>query len=203
MSGCGNCSDNRFGIYSYDFTTGEERPLVESGLNNGPRSIHGQYVVWQGYREDSGSDINVLDLGDRHKRTVAKVDRAYVGPLVSGNFMVWTFREDCDFPGGLPENVPTGAFALNLKTDEVRQISNYVEPQALLHENAALTHENCFGTIRVYAVFLVSLTVLIRRRGAVGSQRRLPTNVLPATRSCSPELDSLGAGTFVRDRASI
>ena len=71
-------------------------------------------------------------------------------------FMVWTVREDCDSPGGLPENVPTGAFALNLKTDEVRQISNYVEPQALLHQNAALTHENCFGTIRVYAVFLVS-----------------------------------------------
>ena len=117
-AGCGNCSDNRFDIYSYDFTTGEERPLVESGLNNGPRSIHGQYVVWQGSREDSGSDINVLDLGDRHKRTVAKVDRPYVGPLVSGNFMVWTVREDCDSPGGLPENVPTGAFALNLKTDE-------------------------------------------------------------------------------------
>ena len=60
----------------------------------------------------------MLDLGDRHKRTVAKVDRPYVGPLVSGNFMVWTVREDCDSPGGLPENVPTGAFALNLKTDE-------------------------------------------------------------------------------------
>ena len=151
-----------------DFTTGEERPLVESGLQQRTGSTghgrmgqiscgkDGKTTLESDSGSDSGSGINVLDLGDRHKRTVAKVDRAYVGPLVSGNFMVWTVREDCDSPGGLPENVPTGAFALNLKTDEVRQISNYVEPQALLHENVALTHENCFGTIRVYAVFLVS-----------------------------------------------
>ena len=28
IAGCHNCPDNRFDIYSYDLTTGEERPLV-------------------------------------------------------------------------------------------------------------------------------------------------------------------------------
>ena len=155
-AGCNNCPDNLFDIYSYDFTTGEESPLVESGHYNGPPSIHGQYVVWQGFREDGGSGINVLDLGAGHKRTVAQTRRTWARPLVSGDSVVWTVTEACDVVTNLPDDVPTGAFAYNLKTNEVRQISNYVEPHALLHKDVVLIHESCFATFRVYAVFLGS-----------------------------------------------
>ena len=153
-AGCGNCPNNLFDIYSYDFTTGEERPLFESGHHNGPPSIHGQYVAWQGFREDRGSDINVLELGTGQKRAIAPGSRTGTMPLVSGDFVVWTVREACDVATSTPSEVQTGAFALNLKTNEVRQLSNYVEPGALLHEDVALVHESCFGIFRLYAVFL-------------------------------------------------
>ena len=39
-------------------------------------------------------------------------------------------------------------------TGEIRQISDYVEPQVLLHQDVALVIENCFGIIRLYSVFL-------------------------------------------------
>ena len=96
----------------------------------------------------------MLDLGTGHKRTVAQAGRTWARPLVSGDFVVWSVREDCDAPGNLPDDVPTGAFAYNLRTNEVRQISSYVEPYSLFHEDVALIHESCFATFRVYAVFL-------------------------------------------------
>ena len=153
-AGCGNCPDNRFDIYSYNFSTGEERLLFESGYKNGSPSIHGQYVAWDEFREDGWADISLLDLGTGHKRTIAHGGRTRATPVVSSDFVVWTVRKDCDVIMDPPSEVQTGAFALNLKTNEVRQISNYVEPHALLHEGVALIHESCFGTFRVYAVFL-------------------------------------------------
>ena len=153
-AGCSNCPDNRFDIYSYNFSTGEESPLVESGHNNGPPSIHGQQVAWQGFREDGGSEINVLDIGAGHQRTVAQAGRTYASPLVSDDFVVWTVRQACDVVMSPPSGVQNGSFALDLMTNEVRQLSNYVEPHALLYEDVALIHESCFATSRVYAVFL-------------------------------------------------
>ncbi len=114
---CTNCPANQFDIYSYDFSTGEERPLFESGGYIGPPSIHGQYVTWQEFREDRGSDINLLELGTGHKRVIAQGGSLHALPLVSSDFVVWTVVESCDAPMSPPGERQTGAFALNLKTN--------------------------------------------------------------------------------------
>ena len=154
IAGCSNCPGNRFDIYSYDFTTGRERPLVESGHYNISPSIHGKLVAWQKFRDDGGSDIQTLDIGTGQQQMIAQAGRTQSGPLLSDEFLIWTVRNDCDVIGGLPGDLQTGVFALDLKTSEVRQLSNYVEPLALIHEDVALVHEGCFGTSRVYTISL-------------------------------------------------
>ena len=156
IAGCHNCPDNRFDIYSYDLTTGEERPLVQGSLYNGTPSIHGQRVVWQSFRENGESEINLLNIGTGQRCTLGQAGRTDARPIVSGDFVVWTVREACDVIviWDPPREVQTGVFAYNLKTDEVRQLSNYVETVAWLHDDVVLISEICSACSRGYAVFL-------------------------------------------------
>jgi hypothetical protein len=48
----------------------------------------------------------------------------------------------------------TGVFAYDLRTDEVRQLSNYVEPRITLDGDVVVINEGCLMPGRVYAVFL-------------------------------------------------
>ena len=152
-SGCSNCADNRFDIYSYNLATGEERPLVETGQHNGPPSIHEQLVVWQQIRDAGQSVIVMLDLETGLQKIIGAGGRGSSIPFVSDEYVVWAVRAACDvFP--YPPEVQTGVFAYRLDTGEVRQLSNYVEPLALLHGNVAVVAQLCFGINRQYAVFL-------------------------------------------------
>ena len=154
-SGCGNCTDNQFDIYSYNLVTGEERPLVETGYYNGPPSIHGQLVVWQQFRGAGQSVIVLLDLSTGMRQIIGTGGRGGSIPFVSDEYVVWAVHETCDVILNPPSETQTGVFAYQLETGEVRQLSDYVEPMALLHENVALVTERCFGILRQYAVFLV------------------------------------------------
>ena len=153
-AGCGNCPDNTFDIYSYDFSTGEETLLSHSGGYNGAPSIHGRQVVWHGLGEDRTPYIKLLDLETGRERTLAGVESGAETPIISDGFVVWTAGEPCDVFFNPPSETRTGAFSYNLMTGEIRQISDYVEPHVLLHQDVALVVENCFGIIRLYSVFL-------------------------------------------------
>ena len=45
-------------------------------------------------------------------------------------------------------------YAYGLKTGEVRRLSDYVEPMAMLHAKVEPIAEVCFGVRRRYAVYL-------------------------------------------------
>ena len=83
-------------------------------------------------------------------------------PVVSNDYVVWTVRQACDVVGPDTGRVRTGVFTYNLKTAEIRQLSNYIEPQAWLHKaddsnnagNVVLIQEGCHVTGRTYAVYL-------------------------------------------------
>ena len=153
-SGCGNCADNRFDIYSYNLATGEERPLVKTGHHNGPPSIHGPRVVWQQIGDADQSVIAMLDLRTGLQKIIGAGGRGSSIPLVSDEYVVWAVQEPCDVFPYPPRGAETGVFAYRLETSEVRQLSNYVEPLALLHGNVAVVAQLCFGINRQYAVFL-------------------------------------------------
>lgn len=146
-AGCGNCPDNPFDIYAYDFNTGEETLLAHSAGYNGPPSIHGRQVVWHGFGEDLEGYINLLDLETGRERTLAGVERGGERPMVSDGYVVWTVGEACDVITYRSSETRTGAFTYNLRTDEVREISNYAEPYVLLHQDVALVLEHCFTPV--------------------------------------------------------
>ena len=169
-SHCSNCAGNPFDIYAYDFTSGKESLLFSSGRNNGSPSVYGRYIVWQEFDEDDGSRIRLLDGGTGQQRTLAEAGRNEAMPVVSDDYVVWTVRQACDVVGPDTGRVRTGVFAYNLKTAEIRQLSNYIEPQAWLSkaddsnnvgnkdgnvsDNVVLIQEGCHVISRTYAVYL-------------------------------------------------
>ena len=154
-SGCFQCPDNRFDIYLYDFTTGEELVLDDSGANNTMPDIHGDRVVWRDFDDDGRTTIRLFDLDTGERRTLASPDLSGVDwPLISGDYVVWTVGLACDVIEVPPIDAPTGVFAYDQRTEEVKQLSNYVEPSITLDGTVVVIHEACQVGGRAYAVFL-------------------------------------------------
>ena len=154
-SGCFECPDNRFDIYLFDFTTGDELVLDESGANNTMPDIYGNRVVWRDFDDEGRTAIRLNDIDTGESRTLASPSLSGVDrPLVSGDYVVWTVGLACDVFDTPSIDGSTGAFAHDLRTGEVKQLSNYVEPSITLDETVAVIHEACQVGGRAYAVFL-------------------------------------------------
>ena len=152
--GCGDCPDNRFDIYAYDFNTGKERPLVQSGYFNAAPQIHGDRVGWQAYHPEKALTLKLLNLATGRESEIATEPRINYGPSLSANYAVWTVGYPCDVSSDDSLD-GTGAYAQNLATGEVSQISDYIEPYAAIFGKVALVIEYCtFRIWRVYALFL-------------------------------------------------
>lgn len=153
-SGCGDCPDNRYDIYLYDFSTDTEKPLVESEFYKRAPSIYENYVVWQDFRNGKASDIYLLDLATGEESRLTDGSGPYINPMVSGNHVIWHRRFACDVGGGPGRYDDTGVFAYNLNDGEVRQLSNYIEPRAIILEDVVLIEEGCLFAQRIYSVSL-------------------------------------------------
>ena len=150
--GCGDCPENRFDIFSYDFSTGKERVLVETGYFNQWPAIHGEHLAWRAYAPDREMAINLLDLTTGRQRTVTEDNSVWYGPSLSDDYVVWTVGWSCDvFP---QQAEGTGVFAQDLKTGEVWKLSDHIEPRAVVSGNMVIIIEGCHFIARVYAVFL-------------------------------------------------
>ena len=66
--------------------------------------------------------------------------------------LVWTVNWDCDNRSNItPDDM--GVYVYDLEDEDVRQISNYVEPDVWIDGGTLLVHEACQMSGRVYAVF--------------------------------------------------
>ena len=153
-AGCSACPDNPFDIYLYNLKTAEERPLTQTGGYNGRPSIHGHRVTWQQFQERDESVVVLLDLETGEQTFIGDAGRGGSSPLISEDYVVWAVAEPCDMFTIPPGKAQNGVYAYGLKTGEVRQLSDYVEPVVMLHANVALIAEVCFGVRRQYAVHL-------------------------------------------------
>lgn len=154
-AGCGNCAENRRDIYLYDFETAEERLIVQTGALNASPSIHGNKIVWLRYRIDPEStSVYLLDLETGLEREISNMGYRHGGqPLVSDRYVVWSVRWPCDVRSNIePKN--TGLYVYELETNATTQISNYVEPKALIDESTVIVTEGCHRISRIYAVLL-------------------------------------------------
>ncbi len=153
--GCFECHDNRFDVYMYDFNTEKVTVLDDSGSNNVMPDVSGQRVVWRSFDEEKNTHIHLHDLDTGQRHTLASPELSGVDrPLVSGNYVAWTVGMACDVFEFPPREVQTGAFAYDLRTDQIRQLSNYIEPSIRLDGNVVVIREGCHVTSRIYAVFL-------------------------------------------------
>jgi hypothetical protein len=79
-------------------------------------------------------------------------------PALAGDRLLWAVRKDCDVVeiqvGGTPTPANTGVYVLNLGTGQTRQLTDYVEPVALLDAGAALMVEGCMVGFEAYVVAL-------------------------------------------------
>ena len=151
--GCGNCPENRFDIYSYDFNTGEERVLVETGYFNATPALYGEHLGWLAFHPQQPRAIKLLNLTTGDERTVAQDPRISTGLSISDEFVVWTVSWPCDVrPSPHPDY--TGVYAQGLESGEIWKLSDYIEPQAFVRGNVVFVLERCFGIRRAYAIFL-------------------------------------------------
>ena len=153
-SGCGNCAENWHDIYLYDFDTGEERLIVQTGALNASPVVHGNHVAWLRYQTDpDSSSVYLLDLETGLEREIGNTGGHGGRPLISDRYVAWSVRWSCDVRSNNEPKI-TGLYISDLKEHETTQLSDYVEPNALIHENVIVITEGCHSIERVYAVFL-------------------------------------------------
>ncbi len=152
-AGCSNCPENRFDIYAFDLSTGEERVLVETGHLNQAPEINGKYLAWRAYDPENPQEIRLLDLESGGTRTMTQVEGNGSGPALSDEHLVWSSSWPCDvFPIENPDS--NGVYAQDLATGETWKLSDYVETIAATSGNMVVISEWCWGRGPVYAAFL-------------------------------------------------
>ena len=147
-------SGKQCSFYSYKLKTAKERPLAEIRGHNGRPSIHGQRMTWQQFQEDDESVIVLLDLETGEQTIIGDGGCGGSSPVISKDYVDWAVAEPCDVFGIPPGKAQTSVYSYRLKSAEVRELSNNVEPMAMLHANVAVIAEVCFGVRRQYAVHL-------------------------------------------------
>ena len=152
-SGCGDCPENRFDIFTLDLSTGEERVLVETGYYNEAPEINGAYLAWRAYDPERLPEIRLLDLESGRIRMMAQDGNFWSEPSLSEEYVVWSISWPCDV-GTRREIDYTGVFAQHLETGESLKLSDYIEPWAAISGNMVIITERCWGGGREYAVFL-------------------------------------------------
>ena len=95
-----------------------------------------------------------LDLDASQQTITGDGGRGRSRQLISEDYVVWAVAEPCDVLRIPPGKAQNGVYAYRLKTEEVRQLSDYVEPMVVLHGKVALIAEVCFGVRRQFAVHI-------------------------------------------------
>lgn len=157
LAGCGNCPENRYDIYLYDFRTQTSRAIVEDEWLKSNPSVYGNRVAWEGYTEAfseefSGgwADLYLLELDTGLFRRLTRTPDPETNPVLSQDHVLWIVRFACDVGGGpQPDN---GVYVLDLTTEELQKLSGYVEPVALLDQTTAVIVEACQAGFEAYAV---------------------------------------------------
>jgi hypothetical protein len=109
-------------------------------------------VVWEGTQPASEDAVWLLDLKTGEIRKITEVPGGMSRPQVSDQRVFWTVKAACDVRPITKEG--TGAFAHDLDTGIMLQLSGYVEPRVEIDSGIAVIAEGCFIPQRVFAVFL-------------------------------------------------
>ena len=138
----------------HDFAP-EETKVVDTSTEPELRpDIHGDYIVWQGSDDKGDRAIYLHNLKDDTQDIISSPSLGRIdSPIVSDRHVAWTVKWDCDTRSAtMPDDM--GVYVYDLEDGDVRQISNYEEPDVWIDGGTLLVHEACQMAGRVYAVFL-------------------------------------------------
>ncbi len=163
LAGCGNCPNNRFDIYLYDFETDIPRAIVESEWLKTEPSIYEDQVVWAEYRTVPGTDLRygmadlyLLDLQTDQIQQMTTTPASETSPVLTGNHLLWTIREACDVvlldADGKEILAPTGVYLLDLKSSLVVRLSDAKEPVAYFDSSLAIIQTGCMTSFNYIAI---------------------------------------------------
>ena len=161
--GCGNCPENRFDIYVYDFQTQTAKPLVEDEWLKASPMVQGNRVVWESYRECQDgctgyqSDLYLMELDTGQTRQLTQTDDPERHPVLSGDWLLWTVGSACDViridadtgKEMLPE---TGVYIMNLTTFALQRLSDHKDPVAFMDGDEALIVNRCSAVSPAFIV---------------------------------------------------
>ena len=138
----------------YDFSGDETKVIDDSTEPELPPDIYGNYIVWRGHDESGDHGVYLYDLESKKRSLIASTRSSSIdSPIVSDRYVVWTVGWPCDVMANvMPDDM--GVYVYDLEDGDVRQISNYVEPDVWIDGGTLLVHEACQMSGRVYAVFL-------------------------------------------------
>lgn len=156
LSGCGNCPDNRFDIYLYDFETESSQAIAEDNWLKSNPVVHDNYVVWEGYsdefRIDSTSggtaDLYLFNIDTQSIRRLTKSNDSESSPVFFQDRLLWVVRSDCDvinIQNGKEVLPAVGVYSFDLNTGDVYRLANNKEPFVLTDQRSLLILERCSG----------------------------------------------------------
>jgi hypothetical protein len=166
LAGCGNCANNRFDLYLYDFSSGETRVLVSGeGLRSSP-SLSGGRLAWVEFEPandplPSGAvagagEVYWMDLASGAMQRVTDTPQSESGVVLDGDRLLWKVSQACDVlvgpVGATPEPQQTGVYVFDLAGGGVQRLTDYVEPRAWISGSAVLVVEGCMAGREVYVV---------------------------------------------------
>ncbi len=154
LAGCGNCPENRFDIYLFDFETGISQVLVENEWLKANPAIYEDTVVWVEYHPLAESDplfgladLYLVDLQSNKIQQITATPDSENAPLLAGNRLVWTIGTDCDVieigEDGKEILPAVGIYLLELDSRQLYHVSSEKEPRALFDQNYAIVQAGC------------------------------------------------------------
>lgn len=147
-TGCENCYDNQFDIYSYDFNKKGGKVLVESSYLKSHPSLYQNNLVWSDYRSDEPG-IYIMDLNTQEQRRLTTTELFGDEPQIYKDKVVWTISSACDV---MPQPTDTGVYLYDLRTKQTERLTDYVEPTANLYDGIVVIKESCWFSGSEYGI---------------------------------------------------
>lgn len=154
LAGCGNCPDNQYDIYLYDFETESSQVIAQDNWLKSNPVVYDHYIVWEGYDDEfridetigGTADLYLYNMDDRTTRRLTKSSDPESAPLFFQDRLLWTVRSACDevnVQNGKEVLPAVGVYSLDLNTEVVYRLANDKEPLIQTDQETVMVLERC------------------------------------------------------------
>ena len=164
--GCGNCPENRFDIFLFDFKTLESRTIIRNRRLKSHPVVNAGRIVWEEYQERRETDIYgpqadlfIIDILSGKISRLTKTPDPETRPILIGNTLLWHVRTASDVihlgSDGIEIRPATGIYVMEFASGKITRLSEFKAPRALFDGQRAIIIEWGFSASgRIYTLEL-------------------------------------------------